>query len=114
MSLPQMTKELSSYLRGWKSYFGYCETPSVLQSLDQWIRRRLRSVIWKHWKRGSTRFVRLRQRNIGRDLAAQTASSPHGPWRLANSPALSIAFPAAYFDALGLPRLLDVAPAQPN
>src|SRR6201987_4068293 len=44
MSLAQMTKELASYLRGWKGYFGYCQTPSVLQGLDQWIRRRLRSV----------------------------------------------------------------------
>jgi len=114
ISVEQMTKELTSYLRGWKSYFGYCQTPSVLQGLDQWIRRRLRSVIWKQWKRGSVRFARLRQRNIGRDLAAQTAGSPHGPWRLANSPALAIAFPAAYFDAFGLPRLLDVTPAQPN
>lgn len=107
ISVEQMTKELTRYIGGWKSYFGYCETPSVLQSLDQWIRRRLRSVIWKQWKRGSVRFARLRQRNIGRDLAAQAAGSPHGPWRLANSPALAIAFPAAYFDALGLPRLLD-------
>jgi RNA-directed DNA polymerase len=108
MSLEQMTKELSDYLRGWRSYFGYCETPSVLHGLDHWIRRRLRSVIWKHWKRGSVRFARLRQRNIGRDLAAQTAGSPHGPWRLANSPALSIALPTAYFDSLRLPRLLEV------
>ena len=53
ISLEQMTKELASYLRGWKSYFGFCETPSVLQGLDQWIRRRLRSVIWKQWKRRS-------------------------------------------------------------
>jgi RNA-directed DNA polymerase len=109
-----MTKELTSYLRGWKSYFGYCQTPSVLQGLDQWIRRRLRSVIWKQWKRGSVRFARLRQRNLGRDLAAQAAGSPHGPWRLANRPALAIAFQNAYFDAFGLPRLLDVTPAQPN
>jgi RNA-directed DNA polymerase len=114
ISVEQRTKELTSYLRGWKSYFGYCQTPSVLQGLDQWIRRRLRSVIWKQWKRGSVRFARLRQRNIGRDLAAQAAGSPHGPWRLANSPALAIAFPAAYFDGFGIPRLLDVTPAQPN
>src|SRR5258707_5911255 len=80
ISLQQMTKELASYLRGWKSYFGYCQTPSVLQRLDQWIRRRLRSVIWKQKKRRSS-------------------------WRLANSPALSVAFPTAYFDSLGLPRL---------
>jgi RNA-directed DNA polymerase len=80
ISLPQMTKELASYLRGWKGYFGYCQTPSVLHGLDQWIRRRLRSVIWKQRKRRSS-------------------------WRLANSPALSTTFPNAYFDSLGLPRL---------
>ena len=108
ISLEQMTKELASYLRGWKSYFGYCQTPSVLRGLDQWIRRRMRSLIWKQWKRSLVRFARLRQRNIGPDLAAQTAGSPHGPWRIANSPALSLAFPIASFDALGLPRLLDV------
>jgi RNA-directed DNA polymerase len=114
ISMEQMTKELASYLRGWKSYFGYCETPSVLHGLDQWVRHRLRSVIWKQWKRGSVRFARLRQGNLGTDLAAQTAGSSHGPWRLANSPALSLALPIAYFDALGLPRLLAIAPAQPN
>ncbi len=53
-------------------------------------------------------FEKLRQRNIRLALAAQTAGSPHGPWRLANSPALQSALPIAYFDALGLPRLLDV------
>ncbi len=111
VSLQQMTKDLSNYLGGWKGYFGYCQTPSVLQRLEEWIRHRLRSVIWKQWKRGAVRFARLRQRNVGRDLAAQTAGSPHGSWRLANRPALQCAFPVAYFDALGLPRLLDVAPA---
>src|SRR5216110_88466 len=108
ISLEQMLKELASYLRGWKGYFGYCQTPSVLRRLEEWIRRRLRSVIWKQWKRSKVRYVRLRQRNIGHDLAAQTAGSPHGPWRLANSPALQSALPIAYFDSCGLPRLLDV------
>jgi RNA-directed DNA polymerase len=51
VSLKQMTTELAAYLRGWKNYFGFCETPSVLKALDQWIRRRLRSVIWKQRKR---------------------------------------------------------------
>jgi RNA-directed DNA polymerase len=108
ISLEQMTKELAAYLRGWKSYFGFCETPSVLRALDQWIRRRLRATIWKQWKHGKVRFWQLRQRNIGIDLAAQTAGSPHGPWRLANSPALSFAFPIVYFDSLGLLRLGEV------
>jgi RNA-directed DNA polymerase len=107
ISLEQMLKELTAYLRGWKSYFGFCQTPSLLKALDQWIRHRLRSMIWKQWKRGSARYAKLRQLGIGKDLAAQTAGSPHGPWRLANSPALQYAYPIAYFDALSLPRLFD-------
>jgi RNA-directed DNA polymerase len=107
ISLEQMTKELAAYLRGWKSYFGFCQTPSLLKVLDRWTRHRLRSMIWKQWQRGTTRYGKLRQLGVGRDLAAQTAGSPHGPWRLANSPALSYALPLAYFDSLGLPRLFD-------
>jgi RNA-directed DNA polymerase len=105
IAVEQMTKDLASYLRGWRSYFGFCETPTVLERLDQWIRQRLRSVIWKQWKRGKVRFARLHQRGVSSDLAAQTAGSSHGPWRIANSPAMKYAFPNAYFDLLGLPRL---------
>ena len=103
VSIERMTKELTSYLRGWKGYFGFCETPSVLESLDQWIRRRLRSVIWRQWKRG--RYARLRQLGVPRALATTTAASSHSCWRMANSPAMSLALPIAHFDALGLPRL---------
>src|SRR5229473_699547 len=105
ISLAQMVKELATYLRGWLGYFGDCQTPSVLQSLESWLRRRLRSVVWKQWKRGRTRFRELRKRGINKDLAATTAGSPHGPWRLANSPALNIALPNAYFAELGLPPM---------
>jgi RNA-directed DNA polymerase len=105
ISLEQMLKELTAYLRGWKGYFGFCQTPSLLRQLDHWIRHRLRSMIWKPWKRGKQRYRELRQRGIGNDLAAQTAGSPHGPWRVANSPALSNALALVYFDSLGLPRL---------
>ena len=105
ISLERMMKELASYLRGWQGYFGFSETPSVLQALDQWIRRRLRSVIWKQWKRGRLRFAKLCERGVSKTLAAQTAGSAHGPYRIANSPAMSYAFPIAYFDSLGLPRL---------
>jgi RNA-directed DNA polymerase len=66
----------------------------VLEGLEKWTRRRLGSAIWKQWKRG-----------VGKDLAAQTAGSAHGPWRIADSPGLHIALPNAYFDSLGIPRL---------
>ena len=105
ISLEQMRKELAAYLRGWKSYFGFCQTPSLLKALDEWIRRRLRSMIWKQWKHGPVRFRKLRQRGVSITLIANTIRSCHGPWRLANSPALSMALPIAYFDSLGLPCL---------
>jgi RNA-directed DNA polymerase len=105
ISSEQMMAELNRYLRGWRAYFGFCQTPSVLQALDSWIRRRLRSFIWKQMKRGRKRFAELRDRKVGKDLAAQTAGSAHGPWRISRSPALSYAFPNAYFNALGLVSL---------
>ena len=105
VSTERMAEELTRYLRGWIGYFGKCETPSVLQSLEEWTRRRLRSAIWKQWKRGTARFRELVLRGVGCELAAKTAGSAHGPWRLAKSPALSFALPNAYFDSLGIPRL---------
>jgi len=104
-SLPHVVGKLSRYLSGWRGYFGFCETPWLLRGLDGWIRRRLRALIWKQWKRGPHRVVELRRRGVGRDLAAQTASSPCGPWRLSSSPALNIALSNAYFTSLGLAPL---------
>jgi RNA-directed DNA polymerase len=104
-SLAQIIASLSRYLVGWRGYFGFCETPSVLRRLDRWIRRRLRAIAWKQWKRGRTRFAELRRRGVGKDLAAKTAGSPHGPWRLSNSSALAIAIPTAFLVTLGLATL---------
>jgi len=105
VSIGRMVKELSTYLIGWRGYFAYCETPSVLGNLDSWVRRRLRCVVWKQWKRGHTRFAELRKRDVNRNLAAKAAGSAHGPWNLSRSPALSFALPNTYFDSLGLPTL---------
>ena len=106
VKLEQMVAQLSRYLTGWRGYFGFCQTPSVLRKLEEWLRRRLRSVVWKQWKRGKVRFPELRKRGVSKDLAARTAGSAHGPWRLSNSPALTIALPNAYFASLGLTPLV--------
>lgn len=105
VSVEQMVVELSRYLTGWLEYFGFCQTPSVLRDLESWIRRRLRCFIWKQWKRGRRRYAALCERGVGRDLAAQTAGSPHGPWRISRSPALNYAFTNADLALLGLPKL---------
>ena len=106
VSIDQLIKELSSYLVGWRGYFGYCETPGVLGSVDKWIRRRIRAIVWRQWKRGRTRFKALRRLGVGKDLAAQTVGSSRGPWRISKSPALHYALPKASLARFGLVSVL--------
>src|SRR6202047_1521827 len=105
IGLDRMVHDLAEYLRGWIGYFGRCETPEVLDKLEKWLRRRLRSMVWKQWKRGTTRYRELCKRGIAAQDAAQTAGSSDGPWHLANTPALKIALSNAYFASLGLPEI---------
>lgn len=106
VSIERMVRELREYLIGWNSYYGNCETPSDLRDLSSWIRRRLRSVMWKAWKRGRTRFDELRKRGVDADTARMTAGRRHNPWRASLSRAMSKALPNAYFSNLGLPELV--------
>jgi RNA-directed DNA polymerase len=55
-SLPQVVEDLRPYLIGWRSYFGFCQTPRVLAHLEAWIRRRLRMYLWRQWQNGTNRF----------------------------------------------------------
>lgn len=110
-SLKDVVARLRIYLIGWRGYFAFCETPSVLQDLDSWIHRRLRSLMWKQWKRGTRRFAELRKRGVVKDLAAKAAGGPHGPWRISRSLAMSYAIPDALLTRLGLPPLAPIANA---
>jgi RNA-directed DNA polymerase len=82
VSVDQLIGTLKRYMTGWRGYFGFCETPSVLRKLDEWVRRRLRCFLWKQWNLTRTRFRELIARGVSRDLAAQTVGSPHSVWRL--------------------------------
>ena len=100
-------EELKRYLTGWRGYFGFCQTPSVLRELDSWVRRRLRCLFWIQWKTGRKRFDELVKRGVDRPLAANTAGSNHGPWRMSVAKAVSAALSNAYFESLGLPSLAN-------
>src|SRR5712691_3460753 len=106
-SMKQVMEELAPYLRGWRGYFGFCETPSVLQRLDSWVRRRVRCAFWRQWKTGRKRFAELVRRGVREDLAAKTAGSRRGPWHISQSPALDIALSNAALTSLGLPSLVE-------
>lgn len=105
MSLEDRIERLSQYMTGWRGYYGYCETSSVLRDLDSWVRRRLRSVVWKQWKVYRNRKRALIKLGVSEQLAHTTAWSAKGPWCLSHSPGVNIALNKGYFRALGLPRL---------
>ncbi|USS95292.1 group II intron reverse transcriptase/maturase [Serratia symbiotica] len=104
-SLEQVIGKLRVYLTGWRNYYSLNELPSLTRNLLGWIRRRLRSLLWKQWKKGRTRYSELRVRGVGKDLAAQTVGSSHKQWRISLSPALCIALPNRLFREMGLPDI---------
>jgi len=106
-SMEKVMEELAQYVRGWRGYFGFCETPSVLRRLDGWIRRRVRCAFWRQWKTGRKRFAELVRRGVSREVAANTAGSRRGPWRVSQSAALDRALSNAYLSSLGLPSLVE-------
>ena len=105
ISMEDRARRLNTYLTGWRGYFGFCETASVLRDLDSWIRHRLRSVYWKQWKVYRRRKAELIRLGVDPDLAHSTAWSAKGPWRVSHTPGVLIALNNRYFDALGLVRL---------
>ena len=104
-SLGQIIATLSRYLRGWKGYFGFCQTSAILRDLDSWIRHRLRSIQWKQWKTFRRRKAELVKHGISPELAHTTAFSAKGPWRISQTPGVRIALNNQFFDRMGLIRL---------
>jgi RNA-directed DNA polymerase len=104
-SFADVVATLRRYLLGWNAYFGLAETPSVFVALDGWIRRRLRVLIMKQCKHDPTLFRVLRARGVAKRDAAGAAAHCRRWWAIAAHQALSTAFPTAYFDLLGIPRL---------
>jgi RNA-directed DNA polymerase len=107
VSLKTTVEELAPYMRGWRSYFGFCETPEVLIGLARWVRLRLRAALWRQWKTPRRRRAALLALGVHPRLASNTAGSGLGPWYLAKAKALSVGLSNAYFKSLGLPSLFE-------
>jgi RNA-directed DNA polymerase len=107
VSLETTMEELAPYMRGWRSYFGFCETPEVLITLTRWVRLRLRAALWRQWKTPRRRRAALMELGVSPRLASNTAGSGRGPWYLARAKALSVGLSNAYFKSLGLPSLIE-------
>jgi len=104
-SLARVAAELRSYLVGWREYFRLADTPKVFEDVDQWLHRRLRMLMPKQWKRGTTVYRELRSRGVGGAALGMAAHFAQSWWHLASHKALNIALPGRYFGSLGVPRL---------
>jgi len=107
VSMKTTIEELAPFMRGWRSYFGFCETPEVLVSLTRWVRLRIRAAMWRQWKTPRRRREALIELGVRSRLASNTAGSGLGPWYLAKAKALSVGLSNAYLRSLGLPSLVE-------
>jgi len=98
---------LNPVLRGWINYFRLAEVKYFAEVLDEWLRRRLRLILWRQWKRAWTRMQNLRKRGLAEERAAASAFNGRGPWWNAGASHMNEAYPKRYFDKLGLVSLLD-------
>jgi len=99
--------ELTPLLRGWMNYFRLAEVKGIFEELDSWIRRKLRGLIWRQWKRPFTRLKGLIQRGLATVQARTSASNGRGSWWNAGAAHMHAAFPKSYFDRCGLLSLLE-------
>lgn len=106
-SLQKVIDELNPILRGWMAYFRLTETKQALEELDGWIRRKLRCLLWRQWKRPYTRAKNLMKAGLTEERAFRSAFNQRGPWWNSGASHMNQAFRKSFFDRLGLVSLLD-------
>ncbi len=106
-SLAAVVAELNPILRGWMNYFCDIEAKGILEALDGWLRRKLRVLLWRQWKRPYTRARHLMRRGLAEVRAWTSATNGRGPWWNAGASHMNQSFPKSFFDRLGLVSLLD-------
>ena len=97
---------LAPILRGWVNYFRYAGVKGIFEELDGWIRRHLRKILWRQWKRSVTRAKRLMRLGLSEVRAWKSATNGHGPWWNSGASHLNQALPKKFFDRLGLVSLM--------
>jgi RNA-directed DNA polymerase len=106
-SLKQTIERLNPVLRGWIAYFRLTEVKGVLEELDGWIRRKLRTVLWRQWKRVYARAKNLMRAGIDKVRAWRSATNGRGPWWNGGASHMNAAYPKSWFDRMGLVSLLE-------
>ena len=98
---------LNPVLRGWANYFSLTDNRKVLEEFDGWIRHKLRTTLWRHWKRSYARARNLMQRGLSEQTAWCSATNGRGPWWNGSAAHMNRAYPKRWFDQMRLVSLLD-------
>lgn len=106
-SIRQTIADLAPKIRGWVNYFRYAGVKGVFEELDGWIRRHLRKILWRQWKRTQTRAKMLMRLGLSEARAWTSATNGRGPWWNSGASHLNQALPKKLFDRLGLVSLMD-------
>jgi len=106
-SLAATIQTLNALLRGWAAYFKLTETKRTLEEADGWLRRKLRFILWRQWKRPYARARNLMKRGLKEERAWRSACNQRGPWWNSGASHMNAAFPKSWFDRMGLVSLLD-------
>jgi len=106
-SISRLIEELAPLLRGWIAYFRLAEVKGIFEELDGWLRRKLRCILWRQWKRTYTRAKKLMGRGLSKDGALRSAMNGRGPWWNSGASHMNRALPTSFFANLGLVSLLD-------
>jgi group II intron reverse transcriptase/maturase len=101
-SLGRIIEEATPKMRGWLAYFRLAEVKGIFEELDQWLRRKLRCILWRQWKRPFSRAKRLMQRGLSETRAWQSAQNGRGPWWNAGASHMHDAYRKSFFTNLGL------------
>ena len=104
--IQQILEELIRYTNGWLAYYRIADIRKMLQTISEWLRRRMRQLYWKRWKRIRTRYENLIELGVPRNKAWQWANTRKGYWRIAGSWILTTTMNNRYFETLGFPNLL--------
>lgn len=104
--LERVLAQLAPIIRGWTAYSRLAEVKAAFESLDQWIRRRMRCLLWRQWKKPRTRQRRSRQLGLDPHRAWRSANNGRGPWWNAGASHMNAAIPARWLAHRGLVSFL--------
>ena len=96
-------KRLTEYIRGWVNYFKLADMKSILERTDSWMRRRIRAIYLKRWKKPKTKYKKLLEMKVPKGQAKRIAYSSKKPWRIAYTTIIHRAFSVRKLQRLGYP-----------